>query len=218
MSISIEKLEKMYQSRLASALESRAIEISEFASEFCQSPIEELFFFSWWTVLESSLITGGTDYGEPYARDVIQKNTASPSLDEILKQKHEHKVFAGRFSTETLDRHDFRFGQLDLVFPQCQIGKHRVDFALLRMSDGPCAGERAVAGPLIIECDGKDFHDRNVEQLRRDRSRDRELQLEGHSVLRFTGSELYRNGIKCAEQADEWLQNERARMYRAARS
>jgi very-short-patch-repair endonuclease len=57
---------------------------------------------------------------------------------------------------------------------------------------------------LIVECDGHDFHERTKEQARKDRSRDRGGQLAGIPVFRFTGSELWRDALACAEQVHDW--------------
>jgi very-short-patch-repair endonuclease len=53
---------------------------------------------------------------------------------------------------------------------------------------------------IAIECDGHDFHERTKDQARRDRSKDRWLLCNGYMVLRFTGSEIRRDPIGCAEQ------------------
>lgn len=47
-----------------------------------------------------------------------------------------------------------------------------------------------------IELDGHDFHERTKEQSQRDKSGDRALTLDGWTVLRFTGSEIF---------ADPWI-------------
>jgi len=69
---------------------------------------------------------------------------------------------------------------------------------------------------VIIECDGHDFHERTKEQARRDRSRDRAAQEAGYMMLRYTGSEIYRDPLGCAKSAikalagfieDDWLKD-----------
>jgi len=50
---------------------------------------------------------------------------------------------------------------------------------------------------LLIECDGHDYHERTKEQAARDKSRDRKLTAAGYRVIRFTGSEIYRNAYSC---------------------
>lgn len=50
---------------------------------------------------------------------------------------------------------------------------------------------------LVVECDGHDFHEKTKEQAKRDKSRDRDLQAAGITVLRFTGSEIYNDINQC---------------------
>jgi very-short-patch-repair endonuclease len=80
------------------------------------------------------------------------------------------------------------------LWQQIQIGTYRVDFLLGSYPD------RGLA-PLIVECDGHDFHERTKEQAQRDKSRDRYLVARGYRILRFTGSEIYRDPHECAHEA-----------------
>lgn len=54
---------------------------------------------------------------------------------------------------------------------------------------------------LVIECDGHEFHARR-EHMARDRKRDRDLQLDGYTVLRFTGSQIHTDPNACAREVD----------------
>lgn len=67
---------------------------------------------------------------------------------------------------------------------------------------------------LAIECDGHDFHERTKEQAERDRSRDRALSKAGWLVLRFTGREIYRDALKCAEEVLDAVQAHRNRVQK----
>jgi very-short-patch-repair endonuclease len=60
---------------------------------------------------------------------------------------------------------------------------------------------------VVIECDGHDFHERTKEQAARDRARDRAVQAQGHIMLRYTGSEIYRDPLGCARNALKTLAN-----------
>lgn len=60
---------------------------------------------------------------------------------------------------------------------------------------------------VIVECDGHDFHERTKEQAARDRSRDRAAQEAGHMMLRYTGSEIYRDPMVCAENVIKAVSN-----------
>lgn len=57
--------------------------------------------------------------------------------------------------------------------------------------------------PVVVELDGHDFHERTKEQARRDRARDRELLRWGIVVVRYTGSEVYGNALRCLEETLE---------------
>lgn len=68
----------------------------------------------------------------------------------------------------------------------------------------PDAGRKPGWDRLIVECDGHDFHERTKEQAARDRERDRDAQIAGMEIYRFTGSELWRNPLGCAGQVIAW--------------
>ncbi len=86
-----------------------------------------------------------------------------------------------------------------IVVPQFQLPGWRVDYLVL--SRGV---QRRGWHSLIIECDGHDFHERTKEQAARDRSRDRDAQLLGYTVFRFTGSEIWRDAWACSERVVDW--------------
>lgn len=99
------------------------------------------------------------------------------------------------------------------VTPQMQIGEHRVDFALELKFTDPFHQMAAMFGTekpkylaeqvnekLVVECDGHEFHEKTSEQAKKDKSRDRDVLSRGYPVMRFTGSEIYRAPLKCAEQ------------------
>lgn len=70
--------------------------------------------------------------------------------------------------------------------------KYRVDF-LINSID-----ENGKEIKLIVECDGHDFHEKTKIQAQRDKKRDRELILSGYTVLRFTGSEIFKDVDICS--------------------
>lgn len=82
------------------------------------------------------------------------------------------------------------------ISPQQQIGDARVDFLIV----GHWRNEEHPWCRIIVECDGHDFHERTKAQAEKDRARDRRFQSENYIVLRFTGSEIYRDPDKCAEE------------------
>jgi hypothetical protein len=92
------------------------------------------------------------------------------------------------------------------VIWQAQLSGWRVDFLINVFADWAREPNGGAPGwnSLIVECDGHDFHERTKEQAAKDRARDREAQLSGIEVFRFTGSELWRDPLGCAEQVISW--------------
>ena len=109
------------------------------------------------------------------------------------------------------------------IFPQLNIGDHRLDFALssvfentqtmiARMVDKPDPpGPLVIEQRLAIECDGHEFHEKTPEQAARDKSRDRDLLNLGYPVMRFTGAEIVSGPLKCANQIMEWVFDKKSR-------
>lgn len=71
-------------------------------------------------------------------------------------------------------------------------GKYRIDFADV---------DRMIA----IELDGHSFHS-DKEAFENDRVRERELEEAGWRVLRFAGTEIYRDVSKCVSDAVSWIE------------
>lgn len=64
---------------------------------------------------------------------------------------------------------------------------YRIDFAFIG-NDGSGNHHR-----FAVELDGHDFHERTKDQASHDKRRDRALAANGWTVLRFTGSDVYRD-------------------------
>lgn len=90
------------------------------------------------------------------------------------------------------------------VAAQKQIGSRRVDFCV----------EQEGCPKIVVECDGHDFHERTKAQAASDKRRDRELALAGCTVVRFTGSEIYRDPFACALDVLNLLLRDRNEMRR----
>jgi very-short-patch-repair endonuclease len=72
--------------------------------------------------------------------------------------------------------------------------KYRIDFV--------------IASPdlkLAIEIDGHDFHEKTKEQAANDRARERSIVREGYTLMRFTGSEIFRNPRSCVNEVAEQI-------------
>lgn len=85
---------------------------------------------------------------------------------------------------------------------QKQIGDYKVDFlvALTTWTEPKFFAE------VIVECDGHDFHEKTKEQASRDKERDRTLQQLGYNVFRFSGSDIWKDVMACANEVIEFLE------------
>jgi len=59
-----------------------------------------------------------------------------------------------------------------------------------------------------IECDGHEFHEKTKGQAARDKARERNLMSEGYKVIRFTGSEIWKNASRCSGEIINIIQND----------
>lgn len=58
---------------------------------------------------------------------------------------------------------------------------------------------------LIVECDGHEFHERTKEQVKHDNERAYALKKHGEDILRFSGSQIYNEPIKCANDVFDYI-------------
>lgn len=97
-----------------------------------------------------------------------------------------------------------------VIQSQASTGKYRVDFKLTYRETGKdfCKENQSdfIARQVLVECDGHEFHEKTKEQAANDKKRDRELAAKGYTVLRFTGSEIWKDPFKCAEEIFNYLQ------------
>lgn len=105
--------------------------------------------------------------------------------------------FGISFGGET-SLNSFGCAEVVTIIPQAKIDRFRVDF-LVEFPMGDKASK------VIVECDGHDYHERTKEQAAKDKSRDRALKMLGYDVLRFTGSEIWADPIKCATEVEDCL-------------
>lgn len=182
------RLQKSIEAFGAWAMESMVSILSchhaRYAEQLCQSEIEKTFFLAW-CALRAREEFLGSNYGG--------------SADYIVHAAE----FDGPLGR--VDPKDESINQIDEIAAQYPVGRYRADFAICRKVRF-YRQELHQSPIVIVECDGHDFHERTKEQAARDKRRDRELQLSGPYVLRFTGSEIFHDPNKCAEQVDEFLE------------
>jgi very-short-patch-repair endonuclease len=99
-------------------------------------------------------------------------------------------VFSGDVDGETVLR----------IQPQVILGGARVDFLITLQKTVEIDEITVYRKQVVLECDGANFHDRLPEQADRDRKRDRALVALGLQVVRFSGSEIWKDSFVCAKQ------------------
>jgi very-short-patch-repair endonuclease len=99
-------------------------------------------------------------------------------------------VFSGDVDGETVLR----------IQPQVTLGAARVDFLITLQKTVQSEEIKIWRKQVVVECDGAYFHDRLPGQGVRDRKRDRVLVGLGLQVLRFGGSEIWKDSFACASQ------------------
>ncbi len=85
------------------------------------------------------------------------------------------------------------------IYPQYSVEKYRVDFLIEQSGIGPVEH----LGPVVVELDGHDFHDKDKRQRSYEKARDRFLVKKGYRVLHFTGSDVVADPFKVAYEALE---------------
>lgn len=100
-----------------------------------------------------------------------------------------------------LDRHSI---DLVAIEPQsefiCNEKTYRVDFCLVVFDYLTKDGYA-----FIVECDGHDFHEKTKEQVKIRNDRDRNLTANGNKIIHFSGSEIFKNAPKCADDIYEFI-------------
>lgn len=84
------------------------------------------------------------------------------------------------------------------ITPQARVGKYKADFLVWFQC-------RRSVGGIAVECDGHAFHEKTKEQASRDKERDRFFLKSGYPVMRFSGSDIYKDPVACADEVAEAL-------------
>lgn len=58
---------------------------------------------------------------------------------------------------------------------------------------------------VVVECDGHEFHQKTKKQVEHDNEREYEIKKCGYDVLRFSGSQIYNDPFKCANDIFDYL-------------
>jgi len=69
-------------------------------------------------------------------------------------------------------------------------------------------GDKSKRVTAFVEVDGHEFHEKTKQQVRKDKERDRFLTTQVDHVIRFSGSEVFSDAVKCADEVFEILLND----------
>lgn len=194
----------------------KKILVREFNShkKLCKSPIEQMFLFSWMQKLFFKKITFQISSYSVLDSDPWFKKDFD---DALCENYHENMYKKG-------------YRRVDFLIPQYKIGKYTADFLLVRHSifdifdheitddklfiiSAKGNGDQIYTTRIIVECDGHNFHEKTKEQAQHDKERDRYIQDQGFNILRFTGSEIYKNPFNCSNEVDNFLNNQINEMH-----
>jgi very-short-patch-repair endonuclease len=165
----------------ALAAEAKAMHTYEYWAPFCESEIEKMFLMS-----------------------LISKQHDEMSL--VMLDPTEWGADPAGFLANDMLRHlDWEIGPRGPtpigVMMQVPVGSYRVDFLLYGIYATHPDQSTWVKIPLIVECDGHDFHEKTKDQAKRDKKRDRALMAQGYHCMRFTGAEIWRDPEACVNEA-----------------
>ena len=81
-----------------------------------------------------------------------------------------------------------------IIAPQFQLHHCRLDFLIIGRDD---YGNQKWVN---VECDGAEWHNANMAQYQADRERDKFVRWCGIEVIRFPGSNIWKDAIGCADE------------------
>lgn len=156
----------------------------------------------------------------------LMESTGSERLDDVIEEASRRVRTLGnpaRFLLQDLDAIDRATSPIEKLMLAClfahpSIYRDRLFCLTSQERLGPFVIdillEHTLQFPRIaIELDGHDFHERTPDQAQRDKARDRQLLRDYDTpVIRFTGSEVYRDPFRCADEAIETLRSYSALM------
>lgn len=141
---------------------------------------------------------------EPKVTELINqqiKSYANDLLITVLECESPIEQLMAIALNEIIRKHELSFSPGIIALPQTDIKcfgvTYRADFLILV---GDYVHDVDSCLKFVVECDGHDFHEKTKEQARKDKRRDRHLLISGYRVIHFTGSEIWADPFKCANE------------------
>lgn len=89
---------------------------------------------------------------------------------------------------------------------ECGENKYRVDFLI------PVIFYKKIYRCYIVECDGYEFHQKTKEQVQNDYIRQRNIEMSGYRIIKFTGSEVFKDANNCVTEILKYIQKDYERV------
>jgi very-short-patch-repair endonuclease len=155
-----------------------------------------------WRALDSLLDDYATQAADDF--EMAAKRCESP-MERLLFSRLFFLCdgWGGRFRMPTLRSVDEPRDTRTAVIPQFVVGSYRLDFAVVTTIDEKWLPAAPRSVRVAVEVDGHEFHEKTKEQAARDKARDRFLTAKGWLVMRFTGSEVFRDPAGCVRQVED---------------
>lgn len=120
------------------------------------------------------------------------------------------KIFLFAFTRRSAER--LESNQINIYLePQYEIKigrkKYRADFYVDFDNVDESTNKMTDEIKLIIECDGHNFHEKTKAQVKRNNERDYDLKKAGYEVLHFSGSQIYNDPYKCADDVIDFIES-----------
>ena len=147
-------------------------------------------------------------------------NSCESPIEEMLLIGMVDLINSGIEALRVMNNTDTRYEEnesrasIDLIIvPQALVGDYRIDFKVKYLEGGKIPirengiiiNQADYIKEVLVECDGHDFHEKTKEQVQKDKKRDRDLASKGYTLLRFTGSEIWKDPFKCASEIYQYL-------------
>ncbi len=83
---------------------------------------------------------------------------------------------------------------------------YRCDFRIIADDmSGLNSKSQSKTAEILVECDGHEFHEKTKAQVEYRNNRDLALKKAGYDILHFSGSQIYKNPLKCADEILDYL-------------
>ena len=116
--------------------------------------------------------------------DAFNTNGCKSPIEQILYMALNLKIGCNYFDVEP---------QKEIIAESGK--KYYADFAIYSTDE-----DSYYDSVLLVECDGQNFHEKTKAQIRRDNEREYDLRMSGYDILHFSGSQIYADPFKCADE------------------